>query len=322
MCLRMVTCKSARSGCRLAGGSAPVTARGTGRVGDDRAGARRRPGLGGSVQGARPVGPGLVLLAGIGGDPERPWDRQEFRDPDDLTEVDHLDAAALLREDWRQQTTEYDDYDEEDEEYQDDYFARSIAEMVAPFSRRQFPALPRRRITSSAPAARPGAERAGPGPYRPGAAGRPADALPMLGWNDALVTAVPKAAVLRSWEDRFGARLLRVGLAEFSVLARRPPRALESAQLLAAEQWAFAAYRRHRPARRLRHHCEPDEVASLDLLVGLSTRNSVASQAAAGHRDRVLIRRETKRDSDVIRAITTAAFAAGRPPAGPYPRPG
>ena len=48
-----------------------------------------------------------VLLAGIGGDPERPWDRQEFRDPDDLTELDHLDAAALLREDWRQQTTEY-----------------------------------------------------------------------------------------------------------------------------------------------------------------------------------------------------------------------
>ena len=65
------------------------------------------------------------------------------------------------------------------------------------------------------------------------------DALPMLGWNGALVTAVPKAAVLRSWEDRFGARLLRVGLAEFSVLARRPPRTLESAQHLAAEQWAF-----------------------------------------------------------------------------------
>jgi hypothetical protein len=70
-------------------------------------------------------------------------------------------------------------------------------------------------------------------------AGRPADALPMLGWNGALVTAVPKAAVLRSWEDRFGARLLRVGLAEFSVLTRRPPRTLESAQHLAAEQWAF-----------------------------------------------------------------------------------
>jgi putative acetyltransferase len=33
-----------------------------------------------------------------------------------------------------------------------------------------------------------------------------------------------------------------------------------------------------------------------------------------GHRDRVLIRRETGRDIGAIRAITTAAFAAGRPP--------
>ena len=48
-------------------------------------------------------------------------------------------------------------------------------------------------------------------------------------------------AVLRSWEDRFGARLLRVGFAQVSVLAQRPPRTLESAQRLAAEQWAFCS---------------------------------------------------------------------------------
>jgi putative acetyltransferase len=35
---------------------------------------------------------------------------------------------------------------------------------------------------------------------------------------------------------------------------------------------------------------------------------------SAGHRDRVLIRRETARDVDVIRAITTAAFAPRTPP--------
>jgi putative acetyltransferase len=40
---------------------------------------------------------------------------------------------------------------------------------------------------------------------------------------------------------------------------------------------------------------------------------------AAGHCDRVLIRRETERDADVIRAITTAAFAQGRPPGQPSP---
>ena len=83
----------------------------------------------------------LALLSGMVGDPKRPWDTQEFRDPDDLTELDDLDAAELLREDWQRQTTEYDDYDEEDEGYGDDDFARSVAEEVAPFSRRQFPGL-------------------------------------------------------------------------------------------------------------------------------------------------------------------------------------
>src|SRR5437762_9807517 len=43
------------------------------------------------------------------------------------------------------------------------------------------------------------------------------------------------------------------------------------------------------------------------------------SEPAAGHRDRVLIRRETDRDTDAIRAITTAAFAAGRPPGQTVP---
>jgi hypothetical protein len=185
---------------------------------------------------------GLVplLLSGIGGDPKRPWDTQEFRDPDDLTELDHLDAAELLREDWLRQTTEYDDYEEEDEGYEDEDFARSIAEDVAPFSRRQFPGLAQaedHQLTASQ------FDRvlSGLGPARVGLvpSGRPADALPMLGWNGALVTALPFAAVLRSWEDRFGARILRVGLAEFSVLAQRPPRTLESAQRLAAEHWTF-----------------------------------------------------------------------------------
>lgn len=181
-----------------------------------------------------------VLLAGIGGDPERPWDTQEFRDPDDLTGLDDLDAAELLREDWLRQTTEYDDYDEEDEEYEDEDFARSIAEDVAPFSRRQFPGLAQAEDHQLS-AGQLDRVLSGLGPARVGLvpASRPADALPVLGWNEAFVTAVPYAAVLRSWEDRFGARLLRVGLAEISVLAQRPPRTLESAQHLAAEQWAF-----------------------------------------------------------------------------------
>jgi hypothetical protein len=83
---------------------------------------------------------GLVpfLLDGIAGDTERPWDAQEFRDPN-VIGLDHLDADVVLRERWQNQTTEYDDYDEEDEEdedYEDEDFVRDVAEAVAPFSRR------------------------------------------------------------------------------------------------------------------------------------------------------------------------------------------
>jgi len=48
-------------------------------------------------------------------------------------------------------------------------------------------------------------------------------------------------SVLRSWEERFGARLLRIGAdATLQVLAERPPRTLEIATQLAAEFYAFA----------------------------------------------------------------------------------
>ena len=183
---------------------------------------------------------GLVpfLAASMDLDPARPWDSEEFRDPDDVTELDHLDAAAVLRELWDDQTLEAGSDDED--EYFDEDSAESLAESLAPFSPRRFPGLaPAEDHPLSADRLDQvlGALR----PYRIGLvpADRPADALPMMGWNDAFPTAVDIAAVLRSWEDRFGARLLRVGFAEISVLAERPPRALESAQFLAAEQWVF-----------------------------------------------------------------------------------
>jgi len=186
---------------------------------------------------------GLVpfLLSGIvPGSTERPWDNQEFRDPDDVSELDHLDADALLRERWKSETTEYDEYDEEDEDYEDEDFAQYLAETLAPFSRRQFPGLaPAEDHQLSADHLDQVLGALGPARVGLAPASRPADVLPVLGWNEAFVTALPIAAVLRSWEDRFGARLLRVGFAEISLLAERPPRTLESAQRLAAEQWAF-----------------------------------------------------------------------------------
>ncbi len=49
------------------------------------------------------------------------------------------------------------------------------------------------------------------------------------------------AAVLRTWEDRFGARLLNVGPgAEIRLLVQRPSATREAAQRVAAEHYAFA----------------------------------------------------------------------------------
>jgi hypothetical protein len=73
-------------------------------------------------------------------------------------------------------------------------------------------------------------------------AGRPADVLPLIGWAgpEWPPMALPLAAVLRSWEARFGARLLKIGFgAEMRVLAERPPRDARSAQLLAAEHFVL-----------------------------------------------------------------------------------
>jgi len=71
---------------------------------------------------------------------------------------------------------------------------------------------------------------------------RPADVLPTVGWRTAgrFPTSLPIAAVLRSWEARFGARLLDVGPGtQIRLLVERPPRSTEAAQRVAAEHLAF-----------------------------------------------------------------------------------
>ena len=67
--------------------------------------------------------------------------------------------------------------------------------------------------------------------------------LPLIGWSGLAgrgESLLPLTAVLRSWEDRFGARLIDVGYAGLRLLAERPPRTLEAAQRLAAEQVVLA----------------------------------------------------------------------------------
>ena len=74
-------------------------------------------------------------------------------------------------------------------------------------------------------------------------ADRHADALAAMGWltGNWFEGIDQVTAALRSWGDRFGARLLAVGHAEFTLLAGRPPGSRPAAQHLAAELRALTA---------------------------------------------------------------------------------
>jgi hypothetical protein len=125
-----------------------------------------------------------------------------FSAPDDLAGLDHLDAASVL----------------------------GIS--LAPPEDGKLSMAEHQQILGSLPPALIGLV-----PAR-----RPADVLPTVGWHtiDRFPTSLPIAAVLRSWEARFGARLLDVGPgAQIRLLVERPPRSTEAAQRVAAEHFAF-----------------------------------------------------------------------------------
>jgi len=171
-----------------------------------------------------------ILLAGLDHTTTRPWDEEEFEDPADVRGLEHLTAAEVLAERWAGETDGGEA--EEDEEFRD---------MLAPFGL-SFPGLAPAEpvgmspeqvqgVLSTLPASRIGLV----------AAARPADVPPAIGWlaSDQFDDALPIAAVLRSWEDRFGARLLEVGFAQIRLLVERPPATIEAACAIAAEHFAF-----------------------------------------------------------------------------------
>jgi hypothetical protein len=189
------------------------------------------------------AGTGLVpflAAATIPGEPDRPWDSGDFDDPVDVSPIDGLDAADILRQHWVRHVPVAGDYatrgwyEEEREAFE---------ALVAPFSD-AFPGLapaceqplPAARLDEALTWRREPA-RIGLVP-----AARPGDVLPAIGWRAGNWTGfvLPVAAILRSWEERFGARLFEVGLGEFTLLAERPPASLAHAERLAAEMCMFA----------------------------------------------------------------------------------
>lgn len=125
---------------------------------------------------------GLVpfLLGHLAGQPERPWDTEEFYDdPADPGQVDQIDAGGVLEELWDDKTREAgpDGYGE------DPGFAQYIEAAIAPFSR-QFPGLaPPADVPL--PSGELGTLLDSLGPRRIGLvpAGRPADVLTLIGWS-------------------------------------------------------------------------------------------------------------------------------------------
>ncbi|MEU4407437.1 DUF4253 domain-containing protein [Streptosporangium sp. NPDC023963] len=71
---------------------------------------------------------------------------------------------------------------------------------------------------------------------------RGADALAVMGWQGALnhnEWMVPLAAVVRSWEDRFGVRVVGMGFNTLDLSVAAPPTTSEHALHVAAEHWTF-----------------------------------------------------------------------------------
>jgi hypothetical protein len=181
---------------------------------------------------------GLVpfLLEGRAAEPgntQRPWDEGEFEDPANTAELDRLDAEALLESWWNSRLRPL-------AEGQDEDPVHILVRL--PFSRR-FPGLAPAETTPRDPRELQLALAWSRRPARIGlaVAARPADVLARIGWTGAANTrdTPPIAAVLRSWEDRFGARLLQIGFDRIRLLVERPPRTADAALRLAAEQHVF-----------------------------------------------------------------------------------
>lgn len=185
-----------------------------------------------------------IQLDGVNGDARHPWDFGGFVEPEDPRDADGLDAGALLQDLW-------DDWVSWPDE--DDPYSEAI-ERRAPFSL-DFPGLAPPEHTPLTTAERDKALNEVLPKIRQAhrataaarialvAADRPADVLPAIGWDGLAQrgeSLLPLTAVLRSWEDRFGARLIDVGSPDLRLFVERPPRSTRAAQRIAAEHVVMA----------------------------------------------------------------------------------
>ncbi|MEU4771172.1 DUF4253 domain-containing protein [Micromonospora sp. NPDC023644] len=170
-----------------------------------------------------------LLLSGLSSDERRPWVDGEVR-PADMSSPERHDVAELLARWWADRTTV-----DEDE---------TLA-ATAPFGR-NWPGLARPGDLAEPPAelADECAEFLLDGRTRLGLvpATRSADTLAVAGWSgpaNYTGDAGEISAVLRSWEDRFGVRVVGAGFATLNLSVAAPPTSTEHALAVAAEHFAF-----------------------------------------------------------------------------------
>ncbi|GGP99591.1 DUF4253 domain-containing protein [Streptosporangium pseudovulgare] len=162
-------------------------------------------------------------------DSVQPWSSGQIA-PDTVEEIDNYHTSAFMAEVWADWT----------EKASDDQL-----ELLAPFGSRCPGPAPSGRLAADPDVVADWyaglvAERRTP--LGLVAAGRGADALAVMGWQGALnhnEWMVPLAAVVRSWEERFGARLVGVGFNTLDLSVAAPPTTAEHALHVAAEHWTF-----------------------------------------------------------------------------------
>jgi len=170
-----------------------------------------------------------IQLDGFEGDTRRPWDSGDFIEPADPREADGVDAGAVLRFNWRAWVPHVRHDDPELVQVRAPFtlewpgLALPEGTLLTPGERQHAldVVLPQvRQANMATPQARIGLV----------AAARPADVLLVIGWGGLVncgQSLLELTAVLRSWEDRFGARLVDVAYADLRLFVERPPRTME-----------------------------------------------------------------------------------------------
>jgi hypothetical protein len=167
-----------------------------------------------------------LVLESLSDENERPWLDGELNPGSSSDPADH-DAASILAEWWGGAIP--------DAEEEDEAFAA-----IAPFGR-EFPGLAPEPESTGDPNAAEHVARELEGRLGLVAVTRPADVLAVLGWMGPVNYHEDMgmlSAVLRSWEQRFGAYLVGAGFAELTFGVERPPQSIEASTHVAAEHFA------------------------------------------------------------------------------------